>query len=187
MRKIIASNCISIDGFIEGPNKEIDWFVWDEDMENYSKNMLNSVDSILFGRVTYALMAGFWPTTAAVNEDPVITEAMNNLPKIVFSKTLEKVEWNNSRLIKDNIKEEVIKLKQKPGKDIVIFGSGILVSSFAQMGLIDEYRFIINPIILGKGNPQFKNINNRHHLKLLETKSFKCGNVILYYKPDSLG
>lgn len=185
MRKIIVSNCVTLDGYFEGPNREIDWFVWDEEIANYSKGLLNSIDTILFGRVTYELMAGFWPTPAAKSEDPVITDAMNNLHKIVFSKTLDKVEWNNSILIKDNVNEEVLSLKQKPGKDMVIFGSGTLVSSFAQSGLIDEYRLIVNPILLGKGNPQFKDIHNRINLRLLEARTFKCGNVILCYTPKS--
>ncbi len=108
---------------------------------------------------------------------------MNNLPKIVFSKTLQKVEWNNSRLVKENIVEEISTMKQQPGKDMVIFGSGSIVSTFMQLGLIDEYRIIVNPVVLGKGKPLFKGINDKLNLKLLKTKTFSSGNVLLYYEP----
>jgi dihydrofolate reductase len=98
MRKIIVSNYVSLDGFFAGPNGEYDWFVWDEETAEYVKEMLASIDTLLFGRVTYELMASYWPTASPPTEDPVIIDAMNNLPKIVFSRTLEKVEWNNSCL-----------------------------------------------------------------------------------------
>lgn len=181
MRKIIVSNYVTLDGFFAGPNGEIDWFVWDEETAAYSKDLLTSIDTILFGRVTYELMAGFWPT--ATSEDPIISDAMNNLPKIVFSKTLAKVEWKNSRLLKVNIEEEISKLKQEPGKDMVIFGSGSIVSWFAQLGLIDEYRIMVNPFVLGAGKPLFKGIKNRLNLTLLKTRTFRSGNVLLQYEP----
>src|SRR5450432_241052 len=109
MRKIIVSNLISLDGFFEGPNKELDWFVVEEEFFDFARNQLFEVDTILFGRITYEMMAGYWPGTT--DNDPVITDKMNSLPKVVFSKTLSKVEWNNSRLIKENIAEGVNKLK----------------------------------------------------------------------------
>ena len=106
---------------------------------------------------------------------------MNNLPKIVFSRTLEKVGWNNSRLVKDNILQEAARLKQQPGKDMVIFGSGSIVSTFAQSGLIDDYRIFVNPVVLGNGKPLFKGLNERLKLKLLSSKTFQCGVVLLHY------
>jgi dihydrofolate reductase len=111
---------------------------------------------------------------------------MNNLPKIVFSKTLQKVEWNNSRLVKENIGEEISKMKQQPGKDMVIFGSGSIVSTLMQLALIDEYRIIVNPVVLGNGNPLFKGISDKHNLKLLKTKVLCSGVVILYYQQGGL-
>ena len=184
MRKIIVSNYVSLDGFFAGPDGEIDWFVWDEETAEYSKEMLGSIDTLLFGRVTYELMAGYWPTASAPTEDPVIIYAMNNLPKIVFSRTLEKVEWNNSRLVKDNIVQEVARLKQQPGKDMVIFGSGSIVSTFTKLGLIDEYHIFVNPVVLGSGKPLFKDIRDKMNLKLLKTKAFKSGVVLLSYEPE---
>jgi dihydrofolate reductase len=184
MRKVIVSNLISLDGFIAGPKGEIDWFGWDKELESYSKEQLGSMGTILFGRVTYELMAGYWPTATADTIDQIIINAMNNLPKVVFSKTLYKVEWNNSRLVKDDIEGEVAGLKRGPGKDIVIYGSGSIVSALAQAGLIDEYRIFVNPVVLGSGKPQFGDINDRINLKLLSTKTFGNGLVLLCYEPD---
>jgi dihydrofolate reductase len=183
MRKIIVSNLVSLDGFFEGPNREIDWFVVEEEFFEYAKELLRSVDTILFGRVTYEGMASYWPTQAAKDNDPTITHKMNNLSKVVFSKTLSTVEWNNSKLVKGNIAEEIPKLKQEPGKDMVIFGSGSIVSALTRLGLIDEYRIIVNPVILGKGNPLFKDLQDKFNLELLKTKKLKSGVVIFYYQP----
>lgn len=184
MRKIIVSNLVSLDGFFEGADKEIDWFKTDESFFDYARQLLTEVDTILFGRVTYQMMAAFWP--AATDEDAVITHKMNHLQKIVFSKTLKKVEWNNATLAKNDLSKEVKILKEQPGKDIVIFGSGTLVTQLTKSGLIDEYRIIVNPILLGKGNAMFKEINDRINLKLLDTKVLKSGVVILYYQIEKL-
>ena len=187
MRKVILSNMVTLDGFFEGPNKELDWHIVDMGLNHYANDLLSNVDALLFGRVTYQLMADYWPA-AAMNpstskSDLEIADKMNNLLKIVFSKTLQNVEWNNSRLVKENILEEISKMKQQSGKDMVIFGSGSIVSTFMQSGLIDEYRIILNPIVLGNGKPLFKDINDKHNLKLLRTKVLGSGIVILYYQP----
>ena len=142
-------------------------------------------------------MEDYWPAEATnpstSKSDLEIADKMNNLPKIVFSKTLQELKWNNSRLVKENIAEENIaeeniaeeisKMKQQPGKDMVIFGSGNVVSTFMQLGLIDEYRIIVNPVVLGNGKPLFKGINDKQNLKLLKTRVFGSGVVILYYQP----
>ena len=187
MRKVILSNSVTLDGFFEGPNKELDWHIVDEEAKEYAKDLLSNVDTLLFGRVTYQLMADYWPAAATNPSTPKsdleIADKMNNLPKIVFSKTLQEVKWNNSRLVKENIAEEISKMKQQPGKDMVIFGSGTIVSTFMQHGLIDEYRIIVNRIVLGNGKPLFKGINDKQNLKLLKTRVFGSGVVILYYQP----
>ena len=179
MRKIIVSNYVSLDGFFAGPNGEIDWFVWDEETAKYSRGLAASIDTILFGRVTYELMAGYWPTIAT--EDPVITEYMNHSPKIVFSRTLEKADWKNTKLIKELNKEEILNLKKQPGKDMVIYGSGSIVSTLAKWGLIDDYRLFVNPVVLGSGKPLFKGLDGKLQLKLFSTKTFHCGVVLLHY------
>ena len=187
MRKVILSINTTLDGFFEGPNKELDWHSVDEEGKEYANDLLSDVDALLFGRVTYQLMADYWPAAATnpstSKSDLEIADKMNNLTKIVFSKTLQEVKWNNSRLVKENIAEEISKMKQQSGKDMVIFGSGSIVSTFMQHGLIDEYRIIVNPVVLGNGNPLFKGINGKQNLKLLRTKEFSSGKVILYYEP----
>ena len=184
MRKVFVFNMVTLDGYFEGPNREIDWHNVDAEFNEYAVDMLNSVDTLIFGRVTYELMAGYWPTPDATKNDPIVAERMNNLPKIVFSKTLDKVAWSNTRLVKDNIEEEIEKMKKRPGKDMAILGSGSIVSLFAQRGLVDEYRLMVNPVVLGQGNPLFKGIGDRIYLKLLGTRTFRSGNVLLYYGPE---
>lgn len=176
-------NLITLDGYFEGPNREIDWHNVDEQFNEFAIDQLNSTDLLLFGRVTYELMASYWPTETAVKNDPIVAGKMNSLPKIVFSKTLSTVEWNNTRLVKENIAEEVLKLKQQPGKDMFIFGSSDLSITFIKQGLIDEYRIIVNPVVLGRGNPLFKGIDSKLNLKLIKTRTFTTGNVLLYYQP----
>jgi len=184
MRKVILSMMVSLDGFIEGANKDIGWHVWDEEMNKYMNDFFTTVDTIILGRVAYQLLADFWPTPAADTEDPTITHYMNKLPKIVFSGTLSTAEWNNSRLVKDNIEEEVLKLKRQPGSDMVIFGGADIASTFIQHNLIDEFRLVVNPVVLGSGNSLFRDTKNRLDLKLINTKTFSCGNVLLQYKPN---
>jgi len=184
MRKMILYMLTTLDGFYEGPNKEIDWHNVDEEFNEFAIEQLNSVDVLLFGRVTYELMASYWPTPAATTNDPIVADKMNSLPKIVFSKTLSSVEWQNTRLVKENIAEEISKLKQQPGKDLIIFGSSDLAVTLIQHGLIDEYRIMVNPVVLGNGKHLFKGINHKLNLKLLKTKTFRSGNVLLYYQPE---
>ena len=156
---------------------EIDWFPADQEFFDYAKEMLRSVDTILFGRKTYELMAAYWPS--AKDE---IAGKMNNLPKIVFSRTLKKAEWKNTRLISGDATAEVSKLKQQPGRDMVILGSASLASSLLQRGLIDEYRVIISPVLIGSGNPLFPRITQRLKLTLKHAKVLGSGVVILYYQ-----
>jgi dihydrofolate reductase len=142
------------------------------------------VDMLLFGRVTYQLMASYWPTPAARTDDPIVAERMNNLPKIVVSRTLSKAEWQNTRLVKENAIAEISKLKQQPGKDMAIFGSSDLTVSLAEAGLIDEYRIFVNPLFLGAGKPVLHGLQDRLHLKLINTRQFNSGVVMLCYQPE---
>lgn len=186
MRKLIVSNLVTLDGFFEGPKQEQDWFTVNEELFDYLKNLLDSVSTILFGRITYEQLAGYWPTPAAEEQDPTIIHKMNSLSKIVFSKTLSSVGWNNSILIKENITEEIQKLKESSEpweKDMVIFGSGSIVSAFTEAKLIDEYRLILNPVLIGNGNSLFKTISTKQNLDLIRTKTLSNGVIILYYHP----
>jgi dihydrofolate reductase len=188
MRKVILSNLVSLDGFMAGPNGEIDWFtgVADKEFESYAVDLIDSIDTMLFGRVTYELMAGYWPAATPETDDPRIIEAMNNTRKVVFSNTLGKVDWKNSRLVKGDAAEETAKLKEQSGRDMVIYGSGGIVSALAPKGLIDDYRIFVAPIVLGKGKPLFDCVDTRIRLELLETKSFRSGMVVLRYGPDGI-
>ena len=178
MRKVFLFMMVTLDGFFEGPNQEIDWHNVDEEFNEFAIQQLNDVDTLLFGRVTYQLMASYWPTQSAIENDPIVADKMNTVPKIVFSKTLDKAEWINSRLVKENIAEEIAKLKQQQGRDLAIFGSSTLASSLLQMGLLDELRIMVNPVVLGNGNPLFKGMHDKLNLKLLKTKTFRSGNIL---------
>jgi dihydrofolate reductase len=177
MRKVLWQMMMSLDGFMEGPNRELDWHVVDEDSARFVAEMENQIDTIVFGRVTYQMMAAYWPTSTEPE-----ARMMNELPKVVFSRTLKKVEWNNSRLVKGDVAEEIARLKQQPGKDMAMFGSSDLASTFMRLRLIDEYRIFVNPVVLGSGGPMFKDIKGRIALKLAKTQTLSSGVVILYYQ-----
>jgi dihydrofolate reductase len=183
MRKVIVFNFVTLDGYFEGPKRDISWHKHDAEGSEYAVEMLKSGNTLLFGRVTYEFMASYWPRPDAIKNDPIVAEGMNNADKIVFSRTLKKVEWNNTRLVKDNIEEEMKKMKQMPGKNMTLLGSGSIVTQFAQQGLIDEYQIMVDPVVLGDGTPIFKGIKHRLNLKLTTTRTFRNGNVLLCYQP----
>jgi dihydrofolate reductase len=187
MRRVFLFMMVTLDGFFEGPNHDIDWHNVDEEFNEFAIQQLDDVDTLLFGRVTYEGMASYWPTQFAKENDPVVADKMNTVPKIVFSRTLDKAEWNNSRLVKEHIAEEVSKLKQQQGRDLAIFGSSDLAVSLLQMGLIDELRIMVNPVVLGNGKRLFAGIDEKLNLKLLKTQTFRSGNVLLYYQPNMEG
>jgi dihydrofolate reductase len=178
LRKVIVSNVASLDGFFETPDKKLDFVVLDEEFFAYARAMLRAADTLLFGRLTYQHMASHWPTAPADE----IADQMNNLPKIVFSKTLLAAEWKNSRLVKGNAAEEISRLKHLPGKDMLVFGSAVLASSLLQLGLVDEYRIILQPVLLGSGNSLFQDITERIQMKLISAKAFGSGVVLLSYQ-----
>jgi dihydrofolate reductase len=176
---------VSLDGFAADPNHGLDFLTYNEELQQYADELVKTVGSPVYGRTTYQLMESYWPT---VLKNPNATghtlehaQWVENIPKIVFSKTLTEVTWNNTQLIKDNIADEVKKLKQQPGKDLVIFGSPGLAAGFMNLGLIDEYRLTVHPIILGKGISMFTNNTTKSTLKLLDSKTLKSGVVTLHY------
>jgi len=186
MRKLISFMHVSLDGFVTGPGGEMDWIIIDEEIFKDSISFAATTDTVLYGRKTYEMMSGYWPGVLTNPNSTALelhyAEWIENIHKIVFSKTLKKAEWNNTRLIKENIVEKVPLLKQQDGKSMMIFGSPSLTHSFMQMNLIDEYRINVNPVVLGKGVPLFKNIDHMIDLKLLKTKKFNSGVVGFYYK-----
>jgi len=184
MRKLGVFNFVTLNGYYKGLNGDISWHQHgDADEHEYGVEGVKSGNTLLFGRVTYEMMASFWPSPEAIKNDPVMTEGMNKADKIVFSRTLKKAGWNNTRILKDNIVEEVRKMKQVAGKDMTILGSGSIITQFAEEGLIDEYQFMVDPVVLGDGTPIFKNIRHQLELKLTNTRTFKSGVVILCYQP----
>jgi dihydrofolate reductase len=173
-------NLVTLDGFFEGRKSwEIDWHdsVWGEELERFAAEQAKSIGMLLFGRVTYEGFASFWP-----KEKGEIADFMNSVPKVVFSRTLDKATWNNSRLVKGSAEEEVARLKAQPGKDLFIFGSANFSATLTRKGLIDEYRLCLAPIVLGGGNPLFKESPDRLNLMLAEARPLKSGGVILYYQ-----
>lgn len=211
MRKIIVFNLVSLDGYFAGPNGEIDWHNVDDEFNQFAVEQTQKFGAILFGRTTYQLFEDFWPALLASQpaslaqlggqgervagrpkagvklsiskEDLKIAKIINDIDKIVFSTTLKKVTWNNSSLFHEINPEEIKKLKEADGKDIVIFGSGTIVQQMTNLGLVDEYRLLVNPIILGKGKPMFANMKDMLKLKLLKIRTFGNGNILLYYSP----
>ena len=183
MRKLVFFILTSLDGYYEGPEHAIDWHNVDAEFNEFAIAQLDSVDMLLFGRVTYEVMAAFWPTDAAMKNDPVTAAAMNRLPKVVFSRTLADATWQNTRLVKDNVAQEITKMKEQADKDLIIFGSSDLSVSLVQAGLIDEFRIMVNPVALGNGKALFNGLPGRLKLELIKTRTFKSGNVLLYYRP----
>lgn len=184
MRKVFLFMMVSLDGYFEGAGRDISWHNVDEEFNEFAIQQLDEVDMLLFGRVTYEMMASFWPTQFAIENDPIVAQKMNSIPKLVFSTTLERADWENSRLVKERVAEEVSRLKQQEGSDLAIFGSAALATSLLDLGLLDELRLMVNPVVLGSGNPLFKGIHERLNLKLLKTREFRSGNVLLYYQPE---
>ena len=137
---------------------------------------------MMFGRVTYQMMESFWPTPAAAQMFPEVAEGMNKSPKVVFSKTLDEVTWNNTRLLKGDLVEEVRKLKEESGDQLVLMGSGSIVAQLAPAGLIDEYQMVVNPLVLGDGRTMFEGVKEKIKLTLTDSRAFKNGNVLLSYK-----
>jgi dihydrofolate reductase len=181
MRKLTVFNLMTLDGYITGEGGDISWHQVDDEFQELANAASNSGNMLLFGRVTYELMAGFWPTPEAIRTDPIVAAGMNKAEKIVFSRTLQKADWNNTRLVKDGMLDEVRRLKQGTGKDLTILGSGSIVAQLAEEGLIDEYQVLLNPVVIGKGKSMFDGVKDRFSLKLTKTRVFGNGNVLLTY------
>ncbi len=187
MRRLMVFNQISLDGYFTDSNGDMSWaHRQDPEWNEFVAGNASGGGELLFGRITYDLMKSFWPTPAAAEAFPVVAKQMNDLPKVVFSRTIDKARWNNTKLVKDNIAAEVRKMKNEPGMDMVIMGSGSIVSQFAQEGLIDEYQIVVNPIVLGSGRTMFDGIRRPLSLKLTRTRSFGNGNVLMCYEPMNI-
>jgi dihydrofolate reductase len=186
MRKLLSFMVVTLDGYYEGPNGEFDWPNVDAEFNEFSISQLNDIETLLFGRVTYEGMASYWPTPAALEFDPVIAERMNNIHKVVFSKSLTEATWQNSTLTREDIGTAVPKLKEESGGGaLAIFGSPTLTVSLLEAGLVDELRVMVMPILLGAGKSLFTGLRDRVHVKLGPTIVFSSGNVLLTYQPTT--
>lgn len=185
MKKVIYSMMVSADGFIEGPDPDLDWGIVDEELHRFANDQAREASAFLYGRRLYEVMADYWSTAdtrpSVPDYEVDFARIWNEKPKLVFSKTLEKVGWN-SRLIRDDIVAAVTKLKQQPGKDLALAGAN-LAATFAQLDLIDEYRPIVHPVLLGGGKPFFPSLDKPLNLELVETRKFASGVVYLRYQP----
>lgn len=185
MRKVILNLAVTLDGFIEGPNAEMDWLVKDDNIDfgDILNDILSDKDIIFYGRVSYDKWGNFQPDTNASQKVKDTYKLMDSKQKYVFSKTI-KNDNTPAIFINSNIKERVMEIKEQAGKDIWLYGGAKLTTTFLNLDLIDEYRLAVHPIILGKGKPLFHNIEDRHQLILIDTKSYKSGVTLMTYKTD---
>jgi dihydrofolate reductase len=183
MSKLSVFNFVTANGFFEGEHGDISWSSHDEAGSEYATEMLEHRHTLLFGRVTYQQMASFWPTAAALKMAPVLAAGMNNADKIVFSRTLTRADWRNSRVMTGDLEATVKKMKDGSGANLTVLGSGSLVTQLARAGLVDEFGIMVNPVFLGAGTPILSGLDRVLKLELVATRAFKNGNVLLSYRP----
>ena len=182
MRRLIVFNQVSLDGYIADAHGDMSWAHKDDPEWNaFAAENAGGDGVLLFGRVTYDLMASYWPTPAARKSAPEVAEGMNRMQKVVFSRKMKKAAWQNTTLVKKDIVSAVSKMKNERGPGMVILGSGSIVSQLTEAGLIDEYQMIVNPVVLGKGKTMFDGIKKKVTLRLTRTRPFTNGNVVLWY------
>ena len=186
MRKVIVFNMVSLDGYFVDGKGDMSWaHKNDEEWNTFVSGNASGNGVLLFGRVTYEMMASYWPSPMALKNSPAVAKEMNEMPKIVFSRTLDAATWNNTKLLKGDLATEVRKLKSQTGPDMVILGSGTIVSQLAQENLIDEYQVAMSPIVLGKGRTLFEGVAKRLDLKLTQSRTFGNGTVFVCYQPQA--
>ncbi|MGI8689841.1 MAG: dihydrofolate reductase family protein [Thermomicrobiales bacterium] len=188
MRKIILTEWITLDGFTAGPDNDMSFVgeSFNDEMAEYEGTIVDRADTLILGRVTYESFAGSWPYVPdkpeASEGEKAYARKLNAMRKIVFSKTLEKAEWNHSTLMKEINKDEIEKRKQENGKDLLIYGSASIVQQMTNLGLIDEYQLLIHPVVLGSGKALFKDVKDKLKLHLVDTKTFNSGVMLLTYR-----
>lgn len=182
MRKLHVFNHVSLDGhFVDGKG-DMSWAHGeDPEFQAFTQENASGQAAMLFGRVTYQMMAGFWPTPAAAQMMPEVAASMNAAPKYVFSRTLAKADWSNTTLLKGDILAETRRLKAEAGPDLLVMGSGTIVSQLTEAGLIDGYQIVVNPLVFGSGRTMFEGVTHRINLVLEKSRSFKNGKVVLWY------
>ncbi|HSN48986.1 MAG TPA: dihydrofolate reductase family protein [Flavobacterium sp.] len=186
MRNLIFFMHTSLDGFVAGPNGEMDWIKFDDALFDFVGTMTDQADTALYGRVTYEMMQSYWPKAGekpnATKHDIAHSTWYNNVSKVVLSTTIQENGLHNTKVISDHLSDNINKIKQQDGKNIIIFGSPAASQSLLNEGLVDEFWLFVNPIILGQGMPLFKDISGTTKLKLEASKTFACGVIALHYK-----
>jgi dihydrofolate reductase len=184
MRSLIVFNHVSVDGYFVDKKGDMRWaHKQDPEWNEFVAGNARGGGVLLFGRVTYEMMVSYWPTPMAAQNSPAVAEHMNSLQKVVFSRTLEKASWNNTKLVKGDLATEVRKMKQDSGEGLVIMGSGTIVSQLAQESLIDEFQIVVCPIVIGSGRTLFEGVTEKLNLKLTKSRTFGNGNVYSCYQP----
>jgi dihydrofolate reductase len=187
MGRLVVFEQISLDGYFKDQNDDMSWAKQgapDEELMSFTERNAQQGGILVFGRLTYDLMASFWPTAQAKAAMPVVAAGMNERTKVVFSRTMKEAAWNNTRVINGDLLSEIKKLKEESGPGVAILGSGSLVAQLAPHRVIDEYQVIVNPIALGAGKTMFDGIKEQLHLRLVKSKVFKNGKVFLSYEPE---
>lgn len=188
MRKLQVFESITLDGYFSGPDGDLSWAhsgTPDPEFQRFVEGNAASPGDILLGRVTYELMASYWPTPMAAQNDPIVAKGMNEAEKLVISRTLKKTDWANTRVIDGELLDAVRALKRQEGKDLVILGSGSVVRQLAGAGLVDQFQFVVKPVALGKGRTVFEGLEAPLALTLTESRAFRDGSVMLNYARPS--
>jgi dihydrofolate reductase len=183
MREIVVFLATSIDGYTETTDRGIDWHVVDDEFNDFAVQQLSTADTLMFGRITYDLMASYWPTEAAQADDDAVTPLMNDIDKIVVSRTLTEPAWQPTRVIGEDAFARIAELKAQPGRTILVFGSSTLVAGLLDAGLVDELRIMVMPVVLGAGISVLTAVSGRRPLTLADVRRFGSGNVLLSYRP----
>ncbi|KYG75380.1 dihydrofolate reductase family protein [Roseivirga echinicomitans] len=182
MRKLSSFTFLSLNGYYKDLNEDTSWHQHGEEEAKFSESSLQSENTLLFGRTTYQMMSSFWPSPMAAEMFPKVAQGMNKAKKIVFSSTLNEVEWKNTSIMSGNITEQIAKLKLTPGNDMTILGSGSIVAQFSDADLIDTYQIMIDPVALPNGHTLFSGLKDTLNLKLINSKVFNSGVVLLTYE-----
>jgi dihydrofolate reductase len=186
MRRLIAFNNVTLDGYFTSAEGDFGWAHSGSDDAEFNAFIAGNASGggeLLFGRITYEIMAGHWPTSNAIQNDPIVAERMNSGPKVVFSKTLDRVSWSGTRLVKGDLISEVRRMKNQAGPGMAILGSGSIIAQLAPERLIDEYQLVVNPVVLGSGRTMFDGVGKSMTLKLSKARTFANGKVFLSYEP----
>ncbi len=183
MRTTFLFMMTSIDGYYEGPGHDLSWHNTDAEFDDFVREQNSGVGTVLFGRRTYEMMASYWGNDDAYSENPAeVVDFMRNVEKVVFSRTLERADWQNTRLVRENAAGEVRRLKESGNGDIAVFGSGILATSLLTDGVLDELRIMVAPVALGAGTPLFSGLGEQRKFQLASTRTFGNGNVLHIYR-----